>query len=417
MYNGFNTKKIKQIRSFLLKTFIVFFTVFSFVSPIIVLAADGPDEDSSGKDAYYEAQAQLQSQYSDGTDNGASGGSSAIAGIAGQTAGAIGTCSIGAILGRFISSAVGALVNSVIGKLKGFFTTAADDLLSITAVPTKDSRVAKNTGAEALKTTGISHTPVTGLLDWVGNVSLDSIMFCIVNEIMTYITESTIQWINNGFNGNPVFVQNMGALFQQIGNREASNFTREIANGAERAGQVAINGVKNKAYQVVAPFRKGVFSTIAGNQNYTREVPAMSPELTQNYDSYIGGNFNAPGGGSFGLMQVSQSNQYVANRRAEEELNRRIALSQRIQESMINDGFRSYTKCRPGAIPRADGSCAPEDLQVTTPSKGIVDELASRNSMKYMRLSFAQNFDSVVTALVNQLVKIAINKVYESVQN
>jgi hypothetical protein len=416
MYNVFNTKKTKLIKSFGIKVFIIFFTVFSFSSPIIVLAADGPDEDSSGKDAYYAAQAKLQGQYSDGTSNGASGGTSALSGIAGQTAGAIGTCSIGAILGRFVSSAVGALVNAVIGKLKGFVTGAVDNLITFTAVPTSDSKIQKNTSAQSVKTTGIGHAPVTGLLDWVGNVSLDSIMFCIVNEIMTYITQSTIQWINSGFNGNPVFVQNMGAMLEQIGNREASNFTREIANGAQQAAGQAINGVRNKAYQVAAPFRKGVFNAIAGTQNTSQGLPPLSPRLAQNFNAFTNGNY-AAGGGMAGLAEVAYNNPIEANNRAVQEYYIRAARNQQIQQSMITDGTRSFTKCRPGAKPAADGNCDPRDLQVTTPSKAINDTSQSRESMKYMRLSFAQNFDSVVTALVNQLVKIAINKVYESVQN
>jgi hypothetical protein len=118
-----------------------------------------------------------------------------------------------------------------------------------------------------------------------------------------------------------------------------------------------------------------------------------------------------------GLAEVAYNNPIEANNRAVQEYYIRAARNQQIQQSMITDGTRSFTKCRPGAKPAADGNCDPRDLQVTTPSKAINDTSQSRESMKYMRLSFAQNFDSVVTALVNQLVKIAINKVYESVQN
>ncbi|MDB5204548.1 MAG: hypothetical protein JWP09_576 [Candidatus Taylorbacteria bacterium] len=421
MPTSFNIKKMKQAKSLLVKVFIVFFIVSNIISPTIAFAASDTDgSDAQGLAEYNAAQAKLQGQYNDGSNNGASGGTASLQGIGGASLGAVGTCSIGAILGRFLSSAIGSLVNTVVGKIKGFVTDTVDEVISIFTVPTSDTKTQKNTAAPSIKTTGIGHASTTGLLDWVGNISLDSIMFCIVNEIMTYITQSTIQWINSGFNGNPVFVQNTGAMFQQIANREASNFTREVANGAQQAASqtinTTVNGIKNTSYKVAAPFRKGVFNAIAGDQTYT-SPPPMTNLLTQNFTSYTGGNYYAAGGGRAGLADVALNNQWTNNWDAKNVVQMRTAQSQQIQQNMIQDGTRSFTKCRAGAAKGADGNCDPKDLQVTTPGKEINDESSFRQNMKYTRLAMAQNFDSVVTALVNQLVKIAINKVYESVQN
>ena len=54
--------------------------------------------------------------------------------------------------------------------------------------------------------------------------SWDSIAYCIVNEMITYIANSTIAWVKGGFEGNPAFVDNPGQFFQDVANMEASSF-------------------------------------------------------------------------------------------------------------------------------------------------------------------------------------------------
>lgn len=337
------------------------------------------------------------------------------------------TCSAGQILGRLVSGAVGQAVGGLTGKVEDTVKSVIN-----TEVPTRDADVRANTGADAQNTAALRNKTVgggnpgksgflSGIVNSISSVSWDSIMYCIVNEIMTYITQSTIKWINSGFNGSPVFIQNIGAEFKKIGDREASNFMREVSSGAKQAQNIAINGVKNTAFQVAEPLRRGVLNTIGGSRNDQGFSSNLNPELAKNYSSYVGGNWNAKGGGFGGLMQVADpyrpNNQYSANMAARDELNKRIALAEQVQQSQVVNGTRSFYTCRPGAQKRADGTCAPIDQIVTTPAQFINDESSARNGMKYLRLSFAKDFDSVVTALVNQLVKIAINKVYEEVGN
>ncbi len=332
-----------------------------------------------------------------------------------------GTCGAGQVLGRIIGGTVGRIVGGITSNLKNSIT---DTLTSGgNEVPTKDNTTRINTGAGAYNTGQLTSAQVgggqygagfSGIIG-ISTPSWNSIMFCIVNEIMTYITQSTIQWIKTGFNGNPVFIQNMGVMFQQIAKREASAFTREISNGARASAGIVVNGVRDSAYQVAAPFRRGVFNAIAGTQTSNQGLPPLSNQLSQNYLTYTSGNYRA--GGMSGLAQLSYNNPILARDYAVQHYQQQVAQSIQIQNSMITDGTRSFTQCRPGAKLRADGSCNPIDLQVTTPSKAINDESGFRQNMKYTRIAFAQNFDSIVTTLVNQLVKIAINKAYEAVQN
>ncbi len=373
---------------------------------------------SASKTSSNTSVGQTSSNSSSQSSSGSSGGSGGLYSAIGGTA----TCSAGQILGRIIGSAVGQAVGGITNSLKSSVASVLSD-----EVPTRDKDVRDSTAADAANTAKLTNKTVgggnpgkSGILSGISNaitsISWDSILYCIVNEIMTYITQSTIQWIKSGFNGNPVFVENIGAMFQQIGNREKSFFTRELQASFKNAQRIAVNGVRDSAFQIAEPFRQGVLKTVAGygDRDHFGRIPQMSPQLTQNYNSFVGGNFNA-GGGSRALMQVSQSNAYVYNRAAEDTIADRIARAQQIQQSQIVNGTQSFYKCRDGKT-QPDGSCRPEDRIITTPAQAINDETAARGSMKYLRLSFAKDFDSIVTALVNQLVKIAINKAYEAVQ-
>lgn len=334
------------------------------------------------------------------------------------------TCSAGQILGRIVGSAVGQAVGGITNSLKSSVASVLSD-----EVPTRDKDTRDNTAKGAdnsakvtNKLTGGGQASKSGILSGISNaitsVSWDSILYCIVNEIMTYITQSTIQWIKSGFNGNPVFVENIGALFQNLAKNEKTAFTRELQAGFKNAQKIAVNGVRDTAFQVAEPFRQGVLKTVAGHgeQDPFSNIPPMDPQLIQNYNLFIAGkNFNVPGGGSRALMQVPFNNGYVNNRAAQEVIANRIAKAEQIQQSQIVNGTQSFYRCRDGKT-QPDGSCRPEDRIVTANAQYLNDEIASRQGMKYLRLSFAKDFDSIVTALVNQLVKIAINKAYEAVQ-
>ncbi len=54
--------------------------------------------------------------------------------------------------------------------------------------------------------------------------SLDSIGYCLVNSLIEYISDATIAWINSGFEGNPVFIDNFDEFFKNLADRELAAF-------------------------------------------------------------------------------------------------------------------------------------------------------------------------------------------------
>ncbi|MES2223999.1 MAG: hypothetical protein V4469_03670 [Patescibacteria group bacterium] len=399
----------------------VFLLYFIFPKPVTFAACEPGVDCSDARTAQYDANtaaANSNTTSSSQSSSGSSSGSSSLYSAIGGTA----TCSAGQILGRIIGSAVGQAIG---GMTRSLTSSAVSTVKNLLKVPVNDSEVQKGTDAAAQNSAALRNKTVgggnpgggilAGIVNSINSVSWDSVMFCMVNQMLTYITQSTVQWINSGFKGNPVFVQNIGAMFQQIENGEKTRFIGEIKAGFKNGQNSGINGIANGTYQIAQPFRNGVYNTIAGydTNNPFASVPQMSPQLQQNWSAFANGQTLVKGGGSAGLMQAALTNPWNTNRAAQVAIDQQLAQARMIQQSQIQNGYQSFYTCKPGQT-QANGYCPPQSRIVTAPAQGIINETNNISNMKYMRISFAKDFDSIVSALVNQLVKVAVNKVFEA---
>lgn len=421
--------------------FVALFVFLNLLTPLSVLAAD---ETSTNQNATGAQGIDKNST----TNPNAEGGTGDLAQNVLTIAG---TCSIGAILGRLISSTIGGAIQALASYLSGFITSIAKRLgvefitekATVVAtgpmVPVNSPRINdanKLSIAEqrqlTAKETGTANTDeislLGGFLTGLTNISLDSIMFCVVNEIMNYITEATIQWINTGFKGNPVFVQNPGALMKGIADQEASNFVYSLSGGVQQAVNQGIYsaadslaaGVSNGAIQIFEPIKQQVvMDTVSGYNGADDLSRQLQCPMTEEQYNELGSGRQWTSGNYDALMMAGDprcntygartfiTNPYLQRKTAEAQENMRY-------NTTVSGGYLPNTKCADGRVREYDGSCDPRYLQNTIPLKAVSDELQARGMMKYMRVSFANDFDSIVTALVNQLIKIAVNKIYES---
>ncbi len=340
----------------------------------------------------------------------------------------LGTCSIGEILGRLISSLVSLLINQLLDIIKDIFTDLLDELLadpeSTYSVATSNHRIEKSTASSAFKNTGVFHAPPTGILDWIGNISPDSIMFCIINEIINYITTSTIAWINSGFDGNPVFVQNPGALMKRIAAQEAGNFIYSTANGVQQAAQAGVHetlGVAaNGAYRVTGAMRQSLTRGLVGYYNDYANMNGLNGEYIPPRSTLTDAQRANPQ--SWGAR--SQLYNPATNPWARVAFSEGPALQARMNKTQAmayleyqNSPYYSHkAPCPEGQVRKYDDSCEPNAVLTAVPGKQVESEINGRNLTKYMRVATANSFDAIVTALVNQLMKIAINKMFEGEQ-
>lgn len=300
-------------------------------------------------------------------------------------------CIASQLLSRLLTSSVSAAVSKVTTALGGVVELA-------TKVPAtlQGTGVAGNIEAETNARTG---TFVGGFQ--IG-VSWDDIAWCIVNTIIDYIVNSTIQWANSGFKGNPAFVRNPEQFFKQLADKEAASFIHELAYNS-----TGIN--------VCAPFRiviaTGLAGSYSGMNNYGRYNSCSLSQMQQ--VAMQSGKYTITTPTDWIALTKPQNNVYYSYISAGDELRKRINVRNNTAtlDLTINRGFLSYKKCKDNTKPESKTN----PCDTVTPGVLIADSLSSTLNIPKNRLVSAQKFDQMVDAIVNNLIKIALSKVLEDV--
>lgn len=283
-------------------------------------------------------------------------GTSGSASISSKTAASsLGTCVGASGITSFVQTQIGSLVGSIASS----------------EVPTADNAVrGKETG-----------TLTSGYISW------DSLGYCAINSIIEAIGAATVNWINSGFQGNPVFVDNPEQFFADIADIEAGRFLNDISNGF-----------------LCTPIKDIVRVNLATQYN-----KSINPSKGQCTFSGVAGNLDQFVSGEtfswqdwFSYTQNPSNNPFGATIYGSIELDQRLAQSLGTQTKLLDwgRGFLSFED--------------PETGKVKSPGAVIEGQINQRLFNGESRINIADEFDEVVTALVNQLVKVAINEVTSS---
>ncbi len=317
------------------------------------------------------------------------------------------TCAITTLVGNAAKASLTAIVSAASGFLKNTVGNIVSEVVSIEIppkVPVKDALVQEHTGNMSKKEFSLTASTDSSILggfikDLFKAPSLDEIGFCIANELIHYIVQSTIQWINSGFEGKPVFVENAGAFLQDVADREAGNFVREIIG-------------ESIGIDVCAPFRvQLVVDTIGGyTSKYANYAKCRLSTIKNNYNGFIQ-DWNQGGLPAWFELIQQPNNIHGARILAQQELRSRISQRQNTLTLELNwaKGYKNFKYC--DGPSRADGSCDPKYEKTGTPGQMIESVINQRIGSAERRLEIADEFDELVSALVNQLVKIAVNEV------
>lgn len=275
-------------------------------------------------------------------------------------------CSITGFFTNLIKSALG------LAELK------VDEALSLTEVPvtSKDIRILRAKETSAFAPLGF---PVLGSWDQIG--------WCLVNIFIDYLGQATVDWINGGFQGNPVFVDNPGQFFRDIADIEAGKIIQGLGGGF-----------------LCEPFRISVTLGLLNdyNRGYGNRACTLS-RIVENIEGFANGDFSQGGwDGWFHMTQYAPNNPYGSRYETQRDLEIRIASAygeQRINLDWGN-GFLSFKD--------------PETGKTTTPGRIIDQQINQRLFNGERRLLIADEFDEIIDALVNQLVKVALNEVLQA---
>jgi hypothetical protein len=256
---------------------------------------------------------------------------------------------------------------------------------------------------------------IPGLPSW------DSMGYCIVNTMIIYIADSTIEWVNTGFEGNPAFLNNPDQFFKDLANQEKIAFLQGLAYGINSS----VCGVYKSTVLSAILSRYGKNQQNYGQQGYenggygygSQGGPQNSCAFDQNpgqLNLFLRGDFSEGGGWNtwFELTQNPVNNPYDTYFNSVDRMNEQVEAVRVSKNTELtwNDGYLSFRKCE-------NGEKNTNNCPITTPGTVVQSQLEKTLNLGKDRLVLADKFDQVVTAVVDQLITTALDKTLSTINN
>ncbi len=228
----------------------------------------------------------------------------------------------------------------------------------------------------------------------------DGIAWALAKQVVSAITSSIVSWINSGFQGKPVFVQDLGGFLTGIADDTAGLYLQELG------GPLSF---------LCSPFKLDI--QIALSFAYARERNGHlygSCTLTgalSNLESFIDGDF-ASGGWDAWFSVTSQPELYTpygSMMAAKEQLDRRVSEKTGEERNLLSfgSGFLSTKKC---TSPDDSQGGGPPDCRIVTPGQTISESLSFQLSTGQRSLISADEIDEIIGALIGALAQKAITE-------
>ena len=217
---------------------------------------------------------------------------------------------------------------------------------------------------------------------------LDPLAYMLARRAIDQITIDTINWINNGFQGSPAFVQNPTKFLTGVGDKVVGDI---LANSRDFSF-------------LCAPFRLPDFNIglniVLGHSDYVGLTSSCT--LTgvianaENFAKFTSGDWSQGGWNSFiQVTQVPSNDPFYAQMALSADIDRAVSNKQGEQLNILNwgAGFMSMTDSGGNII---------------TPGHVIENKLEQTMGTDVRQLELADSFDKIVSALLNQLINQAI---------
>ena len=236
---------------------------------------------------------------------------------------------------------------------------------------------------------------------------LDAILYSIINVIIEKISDSTVGWINSGFEEGPTFVTDLGGFLTSVGN----NTIGEFIEGSELAF-------------LCSPFSLDIKIALTKQFGGEREAHCTLTDVFGNANGALENALNDLGNdwswNKFNNISQPQNNAYSAYLNGYIDLTLKMAeeKDKEIIKSDWGGGFLSFDSCEPdieGIICDPDFPEHCEDITTPgtcttkTPGTTINESLNKVLGLGNDRLVIADEIDEIVGALLSQLIKSVFN--------
>lgn len=217
----------------------------------------------------------------------------------------------------------------------------------VTAIETAPSSVANPTTAAASVGTFFLKTA-----DHIKDYVLKPLAIAVARSIIRRITAQTVNWINSGFKGNPMYVTNPGQFFQDQADTAAAAFIQS-------------NGVLSA---MCSPFQAKVRLALAKAYLGPEQPFACTLDTIQNNFENFTNDFSQGGWtGWFEMTQSDMGNPYGAYLSAKDAMEMKTRQKQQEKQTQLDQGkgFLSWETCD-------DGKGASSELPTTEGSRRTV---------------------------------------------
>ncbi len=239
---------------------------------------------------------------------------------------------------------------------------------------------------------------------------LDTIVPFIREAMIKSITASIINWINNGFEGDPMFITDLEGFLLDIANETTGKFISDVG----------LTGL-------CTPFKPQILIglSLSHSSSYLQRAECTLLDVIDNIEAFQE-DFRYGGWQAFIKILEPQNNYYGSSYMAQKELQTRLELAMQINQTKINwgDGFLSWEECtvvgddfegpvrpsRDTSENDADfvGPTQWKDCQINTPGSVIYEQLNQLLPSGLRNLELADEINEIVGALLVQVMKSAL---------
>ena len=314
-------------------------------------------------------------------------------------------------LGSGITDLFSSVKSLFSGKAGSKVTSKAESKLSVDTIGTTD--VDANTKLDTIQQTTSDTQKAVSNQDKNENC-LNAIGKSIAKVLVNRITDSTIDWINTGYAGDPLYVQNPGALFEGIAKDEFLGVADEINDPTKYPfGKAFLQTEKN------------VFaSKFANNSQYTlsQHIQDENPGLGYSAEGFSK-DFSQGGWGAWNAMTQSSANNPLGfTLLASNELAKRIEDKTQLTEGSLQQsgGFLAVDKCtdpkgmtkqedQAARVSNASSPTGPyqpvcNNWEIVTPGKLIADQLTSAVDKKDSSILDVQTLNDAMAAILDAVL-------------
>ena len=252
----------------------------------------------------------------------------------------------------------------------------------------------------------------------------DALAWTAAKTVVQSITQSTVNWINGGFEGSPAYVTDIGNNLGRLADTVADDFIRDLDTVARDNTGISIRAPFQD--QIAAQLREEFYRT-SSSYGFNVRNPYTLGGYSNDPAAFNRGDFRQGGFNAWFEQIKPENNPYGRYMLARGELFRQIdnEAENRIRELNWGNGFLSWRgSCGPNGIaPRAPlsfenqgpiaGAGAPVNLNqrdttrgcsIRTPGAIIEDQLANTLGSNIRQLELADSVNEIVSALASQLV-------------